>query len=176
MILFVIFVRTFIYVNLKKLTPFFIMISFLTAIIAHPIIVSFLLANLAIGFWAHNKAKANSFEDYALASRSLPTGVLVMTLLGTFISSGTLVEPDGILSYGVSEMLLPISFITTFLCIGTFIAPYLVHCGDSITLGDLMGTFYGSFVQLIAGLLGCIASLLMISSQINAMESWDNTY
>ena len=34
------------------------------------------------------------FYDYALASRALPVGVLVMTLLATRIGSGDLAEPD----------------------------------------------------------------------------------
>ena len=57
------------------------MLSLFHTLLSHPIIPAFLVANLAIGFWAHRKAKVNSFEDYALASRSLPTGVLVMTFV-----------------------------------------------------------------------------------------------
>ena len=64
------------------------MTSFLKTLAFHPIIPLFLLANLAIGFWAHRKAKPNSFEDYALASRSLPTGVLVMTSISRFQRAG----------------------------------------------------------------------------------------
>ena len=33
-----------------------------------------MFVNLAIGWWAHRKSKADSFDDYATASRSLPTG------------------------------------------------------------------------------------------------------
>lgn len=62
--------------------------SFLHILSEHPLLPAFLLTNLAIGFWAHRRSKVGSFEDYALASRNLSTGVLVMALLGTIVSLG----------------------------------------------------------------------------------------
>ena len=90
------------------------MASFVTTLASHPIILLFLLANLAIGFWAHRQSKPNSFEDYALASRSLPTGVLVMTLLATRLGSGDLAQPDFVFRYGIIEALITITFLISF--------------------------------------------------------------
>ena len=69
------------------------MLTIFSTLTAYPLIGLFLLTNLAIGFWAYRKSIAGSFEDYALASRSLPTGVLVMTLLGTLLDAGYLTHP-----------------------------------------------------------------------------------
>ena len=145
------------------------MISFLSTLIAHPIIPLFLFLNLAIGFWAHTKAKANSFEDYALASRSLPTGVLVMTLLGTFVATGDLFFPDAAFKYGIVQSLSAIAFVISFLLIGTFIAPHLVHFSECTTIGDLMRTFYGTTAQIITGIVGSMVGLLIVSSQIRSI-------
>ena len=82
---------------------------------SHPFIVLFIVANLAIGSWAHWKAKVNIFEDYALASRKLPTGILVMTLLATRIGSGDLGEADQVFEFGMLRILMALSFMAFFL-------------------------------------------------------------
>ena len=145
------------------------MMSFFPILAEHPIIILFLLANLAIGLWAHSKSTANSFEDYALASRSLPTGVLVMTLLGTFIATGDLAAPGYIFHYGILEIMALVFFILSFFIIGTFIAPHLVHFEGYITMGDLMRSFYGDKAQIVTGIFGGMISLLLITSQVKAI-------
>ena len=135
----------------------------------HWIVPLFLLVNLAIGLWAHRYAKVDSFEDYALASRSLPTGVLVMTVLATVLAVGTMSYMTSIYCYGIVGILERLCTLIGFLCAGTFIAPYLGYFDGAITLGDLMNRFYGRFAQIVAGLVGCIACLFMISLQIGAV-------
>ena len=145
------------------------MLSFLHTLLAHPIIPAFLFANLAIGFWAHRKAKVNSFEDYALASRSLPTGVLVMTLLGTLVSSGMLNSPTFIFSYGILEAVSRSCFAISFFIAGTLITPCLVYFQGCTTLGDLMRKLYGNTAQLVTGVIGCLMSLLLVIAQLRAI-------
>ena len=60
--------------------------QFFTLLNDHPIVGYCLLAMLVVGFWGYMQSKGGSFEDYALASKSLPAGVLVMTLLGTYVT------------------------------------------------------------------------------------------
>ena len=133
------------------------------------IIPAFVVANLAIGFWANRKAKVNSFEDYALTSRSLPTGVLAMTLLGTFVATGDLAAPGYVFHYGLLESMALIFSVLSFFAIGTMIAPYLVYFRESITTGDLMGRFYGKKAQIATGVFSIGISLLMIISQMRAI-------
>ena len=147
------------------------MASFVTTLASHPIIVLFLLANLAIGFWAHSKSKSNSFEDYALASRSLPTGVLVMTLLGTLLDTGILHHPGNVFgTYGLLQCGAIIAYMISFCFIGTFIAPFLVYFDGSLTVGDLMEKMYGPTVRIPTGIVSCIVCLLMISPQLQAIS------
>ena len=145
------------------------MASFLTTLASHPIVILSLLANLVIGFWAHRKATPNSFEDYALASRSLPTGVLVMTLVGTFVATGDLAGVKEVFQDGLLKALMLNLQFVLFLSIGTFIAPYLVHFNTSFTLGDLLRNFYGRTIQLLGGVMSCLICLLMVSTQINTV-------
>ncbi|MEM7361832.1 MAG: ATP-binding protein [Bacteroidota bacterium] len=135
----------------------------------HPLIPLFIVSNLVISWWAHRKAKTGSFEDYALANRNLPVGVLVMTLLGTRIGGGDLAEPDHIFKYGIIHILISVAFILSFLLTGTFFAPSLVYFPECMTTGDLMGKFYGRTVKIITGIVGCTFSALLISAEIEGI-------
>ena len=140
--------------------------SFFSILVQYPIIPIFLLANLVIGLWAHRKSKVHSFLDYAVASRDLPTAVLVMTLLGTYLSSAEFGRIDRYLVYGIAQILPSATMVLSFLLVGTFVAPKLVYF-DSTTAGGLMGTFYGRAAQLYTGIIGFVSCLLLISAQIS---------
>ena len=142
---------------------------FFSTLAAYPLIPLFILANLAIGFWAHRQAKVHTFADYAIASRSLPTAVLVLTLLATFIESGTLLTPNHVLRKGLIEGSALMCFVISFLLIGTFIAPYLVYFPECITLGDLMEQLYGKGGKIITGIFSFFISLCMLAIQMRAI-------
>ena len=145
------------------------MLSFIHTLATHPMIPAFLVANLGIGFWAHRKAKANSFEDYAVASRSLPTGVLVMTLLGTLLNMASLYRAGLCSHYGMLQLVGQFYALIGFWIIGTFIAPYLVYFDDCYTLGDLVAKMYGRAMRVFAGILSCIVCILVIIPQMQAL-------
>ena len=142
---------------------------FFSTLAGYPLIPLFILANLAIGLWAHRQAKVHTFEDYVLASRQLPTAVLVLTLLATFICMGDLLNPDYTLKKGLMAGSTSICFTISFLLIGTFIAPYLVYFRDSMTLGDLMGQLYGKSTKVLTGIFGFLISLCMLTIQMKAI-------
>lgn len=135
--------------------------------LSHPLIPLFIVANLAIGYWAHRKAKVGSFEDYAMASRNLLTGVLVMT----FVSRGTLSTPFFAFHYGMLSTLFLISYILSFLFVRTFIAPFLVYFQESMTLGDVMGKLYGRVARLVTGTICSVVILIDLTSQIRGIAS-----
>ena len=80
--------------------------NFFDPFIHHPLIPLFIIANLAIGCWAHRQGKVGSFEDYATASGSLPTGVLVMTILATIVSDRELAFVGGTFKNGIISLTL----------------------------------------------------------------------
>ncbi|MEM7361491.1 MAG: ATP-binding protein [Bacteroidota bacterium] len=131
-------------------------------------IALFLIANLAVGYWASHK-KVESFDDYALAGRNLPTGVLVMTLVGTFLSTGHYAAAGWIAKMGMLHFLQVFMIVFSFLLIGTFIAPNLVYFREARTTGDLMNTFFGSLAQIATGLIGMAFSVGMLSGQLKGV-------
>ncbi|MEM7362013.1 MAG: ATP-binding protein [Bacteroidota bacterium] len=132
----------------------------------HPLIPLFIVANLAIGWWANRKATTGSFEDYALASRNLPTGVLVMTLLATFVGAWEVEHADSIFRSGMLHGVNQISHLVAFFFVGTFVAPCLVYFTESTTLPDVFGKMYGKASQVIAASIGLMIGLLMMSLQV----------
>ena len=145
------------------------MLSFLYTLASHPIIPAFLVITLAIGFWAHRKAQVNSFDDYALASRNLPTGVLVMTLLATYVATGDLAYPGDTFRYGLLQSFNLSFYVLSFFLTGLLFAPCLVYFNECKTLGDLMHVLYGRYAQIISGIVSCLVSLLIITAQVRAI-------
>lgn len=135
----------------------------------HPIVFLFFVANLLIAIWSHSKAKVSTFTDYATASRSLPTGVLMMTLLATRLGSVDLANAGFVFEYGLIEGLMSVAFIFSFFFTGAFIAPFFVYFEGCMTLGDIMGKLYGRTVKIVTGFLSCIFSIMVITAQIKAV-------
>ena len=140
--------------------------TYLDPFLQNPLILAFMAVNLAIGWWAHRKAKAGSFDDYATASRSLPTGVLIMTILATLISSMDLAVMDEVISLGIlSPIMHFLTFAMSALFISFFVAPKLVFF-DSPTFDGVMGTLYGKEAQLLAGIVHILFCLVSIVIQV----------
>lgn len=143
--------------------------SFTFILVEHPVIVLFLLINLVLGIWVHSKASIRTFHDYALASRCLPLGIMAVSLLAARIGNEELTEPGRIFDAGMVQMLMSIAFVVGFLVTGSFIAPKLVHFRTCMTSGDMMKLFYGGPAQMMTGMVTFIVSILIISSQIEAI-------
>lgn len=143
--------------------------TYIKSILEHPLILFFVFINLAIGWWAHRKAKAGSFEDYATASKSLPTGVLIMTIMATIVSADELALMDATLVHGMIVPILNLMhFMISISFIGYFISPRLVFYKAS-TLGGVMKKLYGKGVQLLAGSIHCLSSLGLLITQISTI-------
>src|SRR5690348_5832441 len=106
--------------------------------------ISFLLVNLILGLWAGKGVK--TFEDYAIAARSLSTGALVMTLMATCVGPGDLGFPAYILDIGPSTQVIGMAAFTFLLLFGAFIAPFIISLPGCLTTGDLMSHLYGNKV------------------------------
>ena len=133
---------------------------------AHPAVPLFLFTNLVIGLWAHRKTKAGSFADYAWASKDLPVGVLIMTVLATVLYSNDLSCMDIAIEFGIiTPVMAFLAFVLFALLIGTFFAPQLIFF-EKNTQGGVMGSLYGEWVQLFTGWVQLFFSLAILAAQI----------
>ena len=143
--------------------------KFFNILLAHPAVLLFLAATLAVGLLAHLQTKSGSFEDYAMASYSMPTAVLVMTFLGTFLSAGHFAFAGWVADKGVMLFIAVFMIVATCCLLGTFVAPMLVHFSDMVTMGDMMGAMYGRIAKVVTGVYAVVISIVLISGQFKIM-------
>jgi Na+/proline symporter len=128
------------------------------------IIYAFLLITLIIGLRAGRGIK--DIREYAIGNRSFGTVALVLTYLAT--NTGIINVVDETERIGIT---LSISIIMG-VAIGPFILALVISSkmgpfSECLTMGDIMGTLYGTYSKIIAGVLGfltaaCIAGMELI--------------
>ena len=139
------------------------LLSFLSV---HPLIVAFLVLNVGFGIWGYVRYRGGGFMDYVLGGGSLGRVVLLMTLLGTFLGGGSLVLSDLFFANGLIQGIDSIGFLVSFVLIGRFVAPCLVHFEKEVTMGDIMGRLYGRGVRVATGVLGSLVGVLIVVSEM----------
>ncbi len=128
----------------------------------------FFALNLVVGL-AQKKAK--TLGEWALAGRSMGTGVLMITVLATVIGAKYVtVRVTDVQEFGMSNrVIVPLAYMVTILSLGHFVYPALLRFNKCYTLGDVMGRVYGREAQLVTGILSLLASLLYIVAQFVLM-------
>jgi len=132
--------------------------------IDHLIVYAFLLITLIIGLRAGRGIK--DMREYVLANRSFGTVALVLTFLAT--NTGIINVVDEIEKTGIilsCSIMLGLAISSCILAL--FIAPKMAPFSKSLTMGDVMGTLYGTNSKIITGILGflttiCIAGMELI--------------
>ncbi len=126
----------------------------------------FLLITLFVGL---RGKRASSMEGYALADRSLPTSILLVTVMATLIAQGTLDRANNMYHYGLVNILADIANFICFLFIGFFVAPRIIRYKSCLTIGDIMHRLYGNEARILTGLASATFSVLVVSMHINAI-------
>ena len=131
------------------------------------IVYAFLLITLLVGLWAGRGIK--DIKEYAIANRIYGTGILTITLLATYVEAWNMIGfPGDIFADGLIQIIPTVGFgvICCLLFIARFIAPKIVYFKDCLTMGDLMGKFYGRHGKTVTGLLGLVYNATAVSIQI----------
>jgi Na+/proline symporter len=114
------------------------------------IVYGFLAITVIIGVWSGRGIK--DIREYAIANRKYSTGVLVIGFLATWVGGSSILgESQQVFEDGIIRVVTALSQIVSILFIAWVIAPKMERFTDSITLGDLMGQFYGKYGRLITG-------------------------
>ena len=131
------------------------------------IATAFLLTTLILSLWASRGIK--TMKDYALANSTLSTSVGTITLMATYIGTGSIAMPYYAYYYGINQAIFPLFVTISFLIVGSLIAPHMVHFQDCITIGDLMHKFYGKQAQILTGVIYLVVSVVVITAQLRAI-------
>ncbi len=98
--------------------------------------------------------RARSVEDFAVASRELPTPIVFATLAASYIGPGYSVGLAGkAADKGYVWFLIFSAFCVQTLVVGWFVAPRIQQFKTARTVGDILGQRYGRTTQFVAGLL-----------------------
>lgn len=132
------------------------------------IIVAYLLITLVVGLYCGRNTK--TMYDFAVAGKSVPSSVLVATTLATVIGGGS--------TLGLTEKVFGIGFIYVVAIVGDAFAmmfmAYLTarridQFANMISVGDIMGSFYGKVGKVLTGIAGTILGLGLVGAQVGAM-------
>ncbi|MBL1217564.1 MAG: sodium:solute symporter family protein [Planctomycetes bacterium] len=128
-------------------------------------IVGFLLFLTCLGVWHSRKIKTG--EDFALAGRKLGFGVLVGTLVATWIGTGSLFgNAEFTYGHGLSALFLPLAG-----GIGILLLSFLAPRARSLPAGSvpqILGLRFGRAAQLIGAVALIGAYLIIVSYQYRA--------
>jgi Na+/proline symporter len=132
------------------------------------IVYSFLLLTLGVGLWAGRNVK--TIEDYALANRAYSTPTLILTFLATWVGGNMLFGyTQRIAEDGMIMAIVGFSQIVSIFFIIWAIVPRMNQFAGSLTVGDLMGQFYGKYGRLITGLATLGYTIGLVGTQIVAL-------
>ena len=98
--------------------------------------------------------RSKTFEDFAVASRSIPGLIIFGTLSANFIGPGYTM---GLTAKGFTDGYVWFFIFSAFsiqtLLVGLVIAPKLPKFTSAYTVGDVMGYYYGTLAKIITGII-----------------------
>ena len=132
------------------------------------IVYAFLLITLIIGLRAGRGIK--DIREYALGNRKFGTVALTLTYLATNIAGASIFNVAGVIfTEGIIITAALLLLVFTFLFSALFIAPHAVKFKHCLTMGDLVGHFYGTKAHLIAGCLGILTTFCIATMELSML-------
>lgn len=127
--------------------------------------LAFLTALTAVGVWHAWRVKTG--EDFALAGRRLPTGVVFGTLVATWIGTGSLFgNAEFTYRHGIAAMLLPVTAAGGILVLAQLAGRARELPADSVP--QILRLRYGRAAQLVGAVALIGAYLIIVSYQFRA--------
>jgi Na+/proline symporter len=127
------------------------------------IVYAFLIITLVIGLRAGRGIK--DIREYAIGNRSFGTVALALTFLATDTGIVNLVNEIGRQGIIISATII-VGGVVAYVIFGLIIAPRMVYFDQCITMGDVMGTLYGTNSKIITGILGFLAAICIAGMEI----------
>ncbi len=129
------------------------------------IVYGYLFITLVLGLWAGRNVK--NIQEYATANRMYGTGVLIITFLATWVGGGSVLrESAEVFEDGIIRIVTALAQVVSILFIAWAIAPKMYRFTDSITLGDLMGKFYGKYARMITSIASLGYTIGLVGMQV----------
>ena len=131
------------------------------------IIIVFLISNLFIG--AISSFKVKNLKEYVIGNRNVSDIILSITVMATLIGGGSsLGTATEVYKYGIIVIVAKYGVSLGMLIIAFFIAPKLEKFFGFLTVGEIMGKFYGQNARIITGISGALLCTGRMAAQILA--------
>jgi len=132
------------------------------------IVLLYLVIVLLIGYISMKRI--SSFDDYTVASRSMPMALIFATVGATLAGGGaTIGRVSFVYETGVVIYLAVLGVVVSQVLIGQFIAPRVRELGNVYTVGDIFGYYFGISGRLVSGVFSFLYSIGMFGVQVLAM-------
>ncbi|MEL6152804.1 MAG: sodium:solute symporter family protein [Bacteroidota bacterium] len=132
------------------------------------IVYAFLLITLYIGLRASRGIK--DIREYAVGDRGLGTGVLLLTFMATNLGGASIIgTTSNVFQDGVVMIAALSGVAISMLMINFLVVPHVGRFSTAITAGDVMGHLYGSYSQLLTGVLGVLYAISMVSLELTIL-------
>lgn len=131
------------------------------------IVALYLIGVLIVGLLSGLNIK--DVRDYSVSKKSFSTFVLVAAIFATLVGGGsTMGVSEKVFSTGIVFLLLCLCFLVRDIIAAFFIVPRFDQFTDCLTVGDIMGKFYGEGGKILVGIAGTLLGCVFLGMQIAA--------
>lgn len=128
---------------------------------------AYLFVILGIGIFASRSVK--SLSDYAVGGRSYTSFFVFATLSASFLGGGfTMGLSEKVFSTGLLYVVALWGFSLKEILIARIIAPRMKSFSYAISVGQIMGSFYGKYARVITGFSGALVCAGIAGAQFSA--------
>jgi SSS family solute:Na+ symporter len=131
------------------------------------VVAIYLIVALLIGIYY--RSKSNSLHGYgSMASSSTNTFILVATIFATAVGGGTTFGlSEKAFSHNLSYSYALILTVPVDLLIAFYLVPKVTKHYGAVSVGDIMGKFYGNTGRVITGIAATLISVGYLAAQVN---------
>lgn len=132
------------------------------------LVLIYLFSTLILGIFSGRKV--NTFRDYAVGKKNLPTIVVGMTICATLIGGGSsLGTSTEVYKFGIIVMFAKYGVSLGALITGIFFIPKIEKFMGKLSVGEIVEEMYGKKVRIITGICGALLSLGRVTAQMMAI-------
>jgi len=132
------------------------------------IVIIYLALTLVIGFIA--SGRTHSLSQYSVAGRNFSWPIIFATLSASYIGGGfTTGNAEKVFSLGLLSAFALWGFSLKEILVAKVIVPRMEKFRDMISVGEIMGSVYGRWAQVLTGFFGTLLCAGIMGAQVGAM-------
>jgi SSS family solute:Na+ symporter len=132
------------------------------------IVIAYLVLTLLVGFIA--SGRNHSLAQYSVAGRNFSWPIIFATLSASYIGGGfTTGNAEKVFSFGLLSAFALWGFSLKEILVAKIIVPRMERFRNMISVGQIMGSVYGRWAQILTGFFGTLLCAGIMGAQVGAM-------